>query len=305
MSLLKHSIIFFILYLLNLLYFMLFTLHLFQDDGLEPTVIRSDTPLTCALMGRNFEIIKLLVDHWANVNKVMSGRTPIHEALIWKNNLEVVEYLVDHGADINARDEFGETPLHEAVSHNNLEVVKFLLDHGANINDQSRNGYTPLLTAANYNNAEIAKYLLERGAVIDVKNNEGETALMRAVKEVYDVDVDLVKCLIDHGTNIYAEDNNGNTPYSIVSKRIEKRDYSRGGKEKLLLPILELNSDVDEQSIQAQMERGKKVADRAKRRASNQKNYDDSVESASRLLRTGNITPPKKKKKKPNRKLDY
>ncbi|MCR4624068.1 MAG: hypothetical protein K5780_05535, partial [Alphaproteobacteria bacterium] len=36
MSSLKHSIIFLILYLLNLLYFMPFTLHLFQDDGLEP-----------------------------------------------------------------------------------------------------------------------------------------------------------------------------------------------------------------------------------------------------------------------------
>ena len=36
MSSLKHSIIFLILYLLNLLYFMPFTLNLFQDDGLEP-----------------------------------------------------------------------------------------------------------------------------------------------------------------------------------------------------------------------------------------------------------------------------
>ncbi|XP_015765567.1 PREDICTED: uncharacterized protein LOC107344434 [Acropora digitifera] len=54
--------------------------------------------------------------------------TPLHLAC-WYGQESVVKLLLEHGADVNATDEFQFTPLHKAERHNHHSIVKLLLDH--------------------------------------------------------------------------------------------------------------------------------------------------------------------------------
>jgi len=60
-----------------------------------------------------------------------AGWTPLHEACN-QGNLEIVKLLIDHNADINAFGYQKNTPLHEAAIHKQYECVEFLLEIGAN-----------------------------------------------------------------------------------------------------------------------------------------------------------------------------
>jgi ankyrin repeat protein len=50
-----------------------------------------------------------------------------------EGHLEIVKLLLEHGADVNAKTAY-ETALHLAAEKGHLEIVKFLLEHGADVN---------------------------------------------------------------------------------------------------------------------------------------------------------------------------
>ncbi len=58
--------------------------------------------------------------------------TPLHAAIVARQ-LEAAKWLLDHNADVNANEEekIGETPLCEAVKCDSPELVALLLDYGA------------------------------------------------------------------------------------------------------------------------------------------------------------------------------
>lgn len=79
------------------------------------------------------EVIKLLIDHGANVNaKSKNGWTPL-EAAIYTNNKPVVELLISKGARINERDDRGRTILTQAKEKKepNKDIIDLLIAHGA------------------------------------------------------------------------------------------------------------------------------------------------------------------------------
>jgi ankyrin repeat protein len=58
------------------------------------------------------------------------GWTPLHRASI-NGALEVVRLLLEHGADVEAKDNDGETALQVAAYKGHDEVVELLREHGA------------------------------------------------------------------------------------------------------------------------------------------------------------------------------
>lgn len=81
-----------------------------------------------------------------------------------EGHLSVVRLLLDHGADIEKTNESSATPLMAAICGNNLSVVRSLLDAGANVNHAVY--VTPLLEAAKDYKLEIFEALLSEGAII-------------------------------------------------------------------------------------------------------------------------------------------
>ena len=88
------------------------------------------------------------------------------------DNIELVKLLLEHGADVNIKDDVDrKTPLYNACYKNKLNIAKLLLKHGADVNIKDGYGLTPLYNACYYNNIELIKLLLEHGAGKDLDVN--------------------------------------------------------------------------------------------------------------------------------------
>lgn len=82
------------------------------------------------------DIIKLLVQHGANVNLSSSTDllTPLHLASQMGKTL-FMEYYISLGADLNATDSYRCTPLHWAIRNNHIEAVNVLVEAGVDLTD--------------------------------------------------------------------------------------------------------------------------------------------------------------------------
>jgi ankyrin repeat protein len=103
-------------------------------------------------------------------------------------HLEIVKLLLDAGADINRKSKSGETPLHLAVTKNHIDVVKCLLVRGADYsitNFHKRGTYTirhtPRDVAVEEHLPEIVK-LFDNMKVFE-KKKEKETIILAAFME--------------------------------------------------------------------------------------------------------------------------
>src|SRR5690606_3855451 len=111
-----------------------------------------------SVMKRRLEVVKLLIEHGANVKATTrQGATPLHVAA----SKEIVELLIQHGAIVDAQslNEERLTPLFIATGKHK-SVAEALIDHGANVNQRSTSGDTPLLAAARNGNLEVVKLLI-------------------------------------------------------------------------------------------------------------------------------------------------
>jgi len=99
------------------------------------------------------EIVKLLLENSANINKKNNnGMNSLIYAFMY-GNLEIVKLLIKNGADIN--DNNNKTSLIFACNFGHLEIVKLLIKNGAN---------TTLMLASSNGNLEIIKLLIENDA---------------------------------------------------------------------------------------------------------------------------------------------
>jgi ankyrin repeat protein len=178
-----------------------------------------------------------------------NGTTPLHLA-VSNGHLELAAELLSAGADPNS-DRLGYTPLHMLAyirkpaigdsdpgpeitgSLSSLELAKRLVASGANVNARMTRrvnltntrlneiGATPYLVAAMTADADYMKALVELGADPLLTNDEGSTGLMTAAglgtrspgedAGTEDEVIEAMQVALDHGADINAVDDNGET----------------------------------------------------------------------------------------------
>jgi len=101
---------------------------------IEATDARGFTPLLEAIWAGQFEAVKTLVDHGADLNVTVPdlGWTPLGEAARFGHN-DIVDVLIDKGMDVNARDALGKSPYDLALAYRQSKTAAHLVERGAEV----------------------------------------------------------------------------------------------------------------------------------------------------------------------------
>jgi len=123
-------------------------------------------PLVWAVHFGRIDAVRLLLDYGADIDysgEPFEEETALHMA-VGMRSVQIVTLLVNRGADVNKSINMGLSPLHYAVATANYAVIKLLLDRGANPRCKKMNHQTPLHAAAQKKQIDIIKLLLAHGA---------------------------------------------------------------------------------------------------------------------------------------------
>jgi len=126
-------------------------------------------PLHRAVRDGDIVEVERLIDEGARINEVFSQifrgsrNTPLSYA-VFRGKVEIVKLLIEKGADINK-----DCPLYFAVKYHDMEIVNILLEAGALPDGPKRrvHGLRPMECAAREGDIEMIDILLEYNAKID------------------------------------------------------------------------------------------------------------------------------------------
>lgn len=150
------------------------------------------------------------------------GNTMLHCCVKTNRDFEIMKLLLDHGADINALGRGGFTPLHESFSMSDsntnkppavkgIEVSRFLLEKGARSDIKNETGATALEYAASQEKCDLATFRLVLSRCSDVDALNQCLSNLGKSRPTEDKIV-MIRSLISSGADLESKDKNGRTP---------------------------------------------------------------------------------------------
>jgi len=176
-----------------------------------------ETALSVAFHYRYRKIIKILLNHGANTNFYIEGKTNIIRACENNWNSEAIQLISKNrnlNNELDAQDNLGQTALIIATKNRLKDVIEHLIEKSVNIHIQDKTGTTALMHACMHKNKDIILKLIDAGANIDIQNNNSSNALMIACTTIasYSHFTDnIILKLISLTYDINVQDNDGNT----------------------------------------------------------------------------------------------
>ena len=176
-------------------------------QGEDLSGVHYSVPLQCAAATGGTEIVTLLLEHGAKVNRAGSYYGTALQAASRFGHADIVKLLLDAGADPNIRQGRHHTALRAAVMGESLEIVHLLLQASANTElsanwsyrDEEEDDPTALQLAVQHKHSEIARALIAAGADINVKRTHQQPLLIQACKSG---DLTLICALLEAGTDV-------------------------------------------------------------------------------------------------------
>jgi ankyrin repeat protein len=173
------------------------------------------TPLTYASYSGHAEVVKVLLDAGAQVNKRSPAGHP-HLCFAAQNgHVDTVKLLLARGADIEAFNTDYFRPLGMAAFNGHHEVIKVLLAAGAKVNGTNQPGSTALMAAAEKGDVKAMEILLTARADTEISNDYGVTAAFYAAMGNH---LDALKLLAKHGGNVKFNNGDASTIGAAASR---------------------------------------------------------------------------------------
>lgn len=139
--------------------------------------------------------------------------TPLWCAAV-AGNLEVVKTLISHGANINSPSDTESTPVRSACYMTNISVVKLLVDNGADIHKANINGGTCLINSVQ--SSQLCEFLISKNVDVNARDNSGNLALHYAIREGR---LDTVKLLLSYHSDYSAKNDFGDDALQTAALR--------------------------------------------------------------------------------------
>jgi ankyrin repeat protein/ribosomal protein L12E/L44/L45/RPP1/RPP2 len=114
------------------------------------------------------------------------GLTPVAAAVKGNSgeSAEIIKMLIKHGADVNKIGPGGRSALGEAARADNVKMATMLVGQNANIeqpNPHFKNA-TPVVIAVICRNPKVVEYFISKGAKLDKPMTDGRTSLIKAME---------------------------------------------------------------------------------------------------------------------------
>jgi len=132
-------------------------------------------------------------------------------------NKKIIKLLIDYGADINMTSQISfnhTTPLYQVIDKNNIELAMCLVEWGAKVDYPLNCSDNPIYLALK-RDKKLFKFMINH--INNIDNYLWSDLLEYSLKEN---DIDLVKCIIEHSTDI-----NKCSCLSIILKSRRKQDF--------------------------------------------------------------------------------
>lgn len=196
------------------------------EAGLELSKHTTLSPLDLAIITQQTKVMKLLVEHGANLNV---PQNPAFLRAVRYGTEGMVRYLAAHGAKLDRHNRTGSgaysqayygnkkniplihelgldirqhagAVLRQAASDHDLKTLTYLLDQGVDINYNKPDMVypyeaTPLTVAARMGNLNMVRFLVERGADIMMTEKDGERPYTIAVSSKHTAMAEYLKSL--------------------------------------------------------------------------------------------------------------
>ncbi|KAF2996524.1 hypothetical protein E8E15_000312 [Penicillium rubens] len=165
--------------------------------------------------------------------------------------------LRDYQADANTIDGRSRTPIFYAIRTKNETIIRTLLiDERADINWQDRRRQTPLIYAIERNLLPAASFLLDFDPRLNITDVKNRSAIWYAIAFC---DKDLVRVLLERGSDIRTPDYKGFSPFSLaIAKKIPRITgllllHSDPNSRKTLLEDVTVRNRLLRQAVQASL----------------------------------------------------
>ena len=158
-----------------------------QEWGDVNSLTKGQTPLMVAAGSGQTEMIRMLLNRGAEVNRLGSEDRTALLVATKAGQLEVVQALLDAGAEVDGQQFLpSRSPLYYAAEGGHADIARALLKKGADPNGKARptTYFYPLIPAVNKGYQEIARILLEAGADPNVEEVNWSTLKRQSALEI-------------------------------------------------------------------------------------------------------------------------
>lgn len=179
------------------------------------TTDERDTPLHSASWNGHLEVVTELVELGGLEATNSARRTPLHLAYM-RGRESVAKFLINFGADINAVDNTAWSGLHHAADENHESTTHMLLQNGIDPNPTTTYGNTTLHFASCLGKFDTIQTLAKSVLSLNIRNDKGEIALHLDCSKKLDKSIEIIKMLLENGSNPSMKDESGKTASSVA-----------------------------------------------------------------------------------------